>query len=73
MIKDHDMDASVQLMLFNTEIHPNSWKAFFELANVYNENKDLSLAKTAALRAQQLDPENSEINSLLKKIKEVDK
>lgn len=72
MIKDYDMNASVQLLLFNTEMHPNSWKAFYELANVHHENGDLPLAKKAALNAQQLDPENSDVISLLDKINETE-
>jgi hypothetical protein len=73
MIKDHDMDASIQILKFNTEMHPDSWEALFELSKVYDENGDLLLAKTTALKAQQLDPENNEINKLLAKINEEDK
>jgi hypothetical protein len=73
MIIDHDLNASVQLLKFNTEMHPNSSEALLELSQVYNENGDLLLAKKTALKAKQIDPENNEINSLLDKIKEVDK
>jgi hypothetical protein len=72
MIKDHDMNASIQLLKFNTEMHPDSWEALFELSKVYNENGDLLLAKTTALKAQQLNPDNTEINSLLNEINEVE-
>jgi Flp pilus assembly protein TadD len=67
------MNASIQLLKFNTEMHPDSWEALFELSKVYDENGDLLLAKTTALKAQQLDPENNEINKLLAKINEEDK
>jgi len=73
LFKDPNTDASIQLLLINEKMHPNSWQILLELGSTYKMNGDLSLAKETVLKAQQLNPENSEIISLLKEINEVGK
>jgi tetratricopeptide (TPR) repeat protein len=73
LFRDPDMNASIQLLLFNTTMHPNSWQAFYELAYNYKENGDFSLAKETVLKAQELNPGNAEIISLLNGINEAKK
>ncbi len=73
MYRDSDLNVSVQLLMFNMEMHPDSWKPLYELAYGYKVNGDLTLAKETALKAQQLDPENSEINHLLEEINKAEK
>jgi hypothetical protein len=73
MYRDSDLNVSVQLLMFNMEMHPDSWKPLYELAYGYKVNGDLTLAKETALKAQQLDPENSEITHLLEEINKAEK
>lgn len=73
LFRGPDINASIQLLLFNTKMHPNSWQASYELAFNYKENGDLSLAKTTVLKAQELNPENTEINNLMNEIDKVEK
>lgn len=73
MFRDSDMNATVQLLLFNNEMHPDSWQPLYELAYAYKVNGNLALAKEKVLEAQQLNPENSEIFNLLVEINEVEK
>ena len=71
MFRDSYADESIQLLLFNTKNHPNSWQAHFELGNTYKIQGDLSLAKKSLLKAQPLNPENTEIIKLLNEINEL--
>jgi hypothetical protein len=73
MYRDSDLNVSVQLLMFNMEMHPDSWKPLYELAYAYKVNGDLTLAKETVLKAQQLDPENSEITHLLEEINKAEK
>jgi len=73
MYRDSDLNVSVQLLMFNMEMHPDSWKPLYELAYGYKVNGDLTLAKETVLKAQQLDPENSEITHLLEEINKAEK
>ncbi|PLX03626.1 MAG: hypothetical protein C0595_06390 [Marinilabiliales bacterium] len=73
MYRDSDMDAAVQLLLFNIEMHPDSWKPLYELAFTYKVNGYPSLAKETVLKAKQLNPENQEIIRLLNEINEAQK
>jgi len=51
-------------------MHPNSWQAYYELGFTYKLNGDLPLAKETLMKAQELNPENTEIVSLLDEISE---
>lgn len=73
MYRDSDMDAAVQLLLFNMEMHPDSWQPLYDLAFAYKVNGHLTLAKKTVLKAQQLNPENEEIIRLLNEINEAQK
>jgi dienelactone hydrolase len=70
---DGNIEATIQLLLFNVNMHPNSGVAHFELAKVYKRKGDLSLSKVSLLIAQELDPENTEIIKLLNEIEEPEK
>jgi len=65
LFRDPYPDSAIQLLLFNLKMHPNSWQTFFELGLTYKLNGELSLAKNALEKAQQLNPENTEINKVL--------
>ena len=73
MFRDSDMNASVQLLLFNMEMHPDSWQSLYELAYAYKVNGYHSLAKETVIKAQQMNPENEEIIRLLNEINEAQK
>jgi len=70
MFIDRYIETSIALLTFNTEMHPDSWKAHYELGFAYKEKGEMSLSKEALLKAQQLNPENSEIRKLLTDISE---
>ena len=68
MFRDSYKDEAIQLLLFNTKMHPNSWQAHFELGFTYKLHDELTLAKESLLKAQNLDPDNSSINELINEI-----
>ena len=68
LFKDPNVNASIQLLLFNNKMHPESWQTLLELSSAYKMNGDLSIAKETVLKAQQLNPENGGIISLLNEI-----
>jgi len=72
MFRDADTDEAIQLLLFNKKMHTDSWQTQFELGFTYKLKGDLSLAKEYILKAQELNPENSEIISLLNEINEAE-
>ncbi len=71
MFIDRYIETAIPLLKFNTEMHPDSWQAQYELGFAYKENEELSLSKEALLKAQQLNPDNSEITELLNEISEL--
>lgn len=73
LFRDPDIDAAMQLLLFNVERHPNSWQAQFELGFTYKLKEELILAKEHLLKARELNPENPEIIKLLNEIDGQDK
>jgi len=68
MLQDNYVDISILLLQFNIEKHPNSWQPYYFLAQVYKNNEEPSLAKSALLKAQEFNPENTEISDLLNEI-----
>lgn len=73
MFRDPNIEASIQLLLFNAKMHPNSWQAHFELGYTYKVKEDISLSKKTLLKAQELNPDNIEIIKLLKEINEIER
>lgn len=71
MFRDSYKDEAIQLLLFNTKMHPNSWQAHFELGFTYKLHDELTLAKESLLKAQNLDPDNSNINELINEINKI--
>jgi len=68
MFIDRYIETSIALLAFNTEMHPESWKAHFELGFAYKEKGELILSKETLLKAQLLNPDNSEITKLLDEV-----
>ena len=73
MFRDGNIELCLQLLLFNVQRHPNSWKAHYELANTYKITGDLILSKKALSTALNLNPKNPEINKLLDEINTFEK
>ena len=73
MYRDSYNDEAIQLLLFNTNNHPNSWQTHFELGFTYKLNNEFTLAKESLLKAQQLNAENTEIIKLLNELNELEK
>ena len=68
MLRDSNVELAIELLLFNVEMHPNSWQAHFELGYTYKIKGDLSLSRKALIEAQNLDPDNSNITELINEI-----
>ena len=68
LIRDSNKDAAIELLLFNTQMHPNSWQAYYELGFTYKLNDNYTMARKNLLKAQELNSENSEIAKLLNDI-----
>ena len=73
LLKDHNIDASIQMLLWNQKMHPDSWQTMLELGSAYKAKGDLARARETALKAKQINPENSEIMALLNEINEAEK
>lgn len=69
---DSKIEKSIQLLLFNEKMHPDSWQNLFQLGQTYKVDGDMVLAKETVLKAQKLNPDNSEIIDFLNKIDESD-
>jgi tetratricopeptide (TPR) repeat protein len=62
---DHHIDHSIQLYLYNLENHPDSWETLYNLGVAYKEKGEPLLSRSALLKAQELNPQNSDITDLL--------
>lgn len=68
MILDYDLSASEKLFLFNQEEYPGSWHVYFDLAYFYKLKEDTDLAKKTLLKAQEIEPNNKDVISLLEEL-----
>jgi tetratricopeptide (TPR) repeat protein len=65
MLGDKHTDYSILLCSYNVANHPNSWQAYFDLANAHMRKGELGESRNALLKAQELNPENTDISKLL--------
>lgn len=65
MLIDKHIDFTLQLYLFNVENHTDSWQAYYSLGYAHKVKGDITESKNALLKAQELNPENSDIAALL--------
>lgn len=65
MLQDNHIDIAIELFQFNIENHPDSWQAYYLLGFACKNNDRPVLAKSALLKAQELNPGNAEITNLL--------
>ena len=72
MLIDKYPDLAIFLAKYNVEKHPDAWKAHYNLAYMYKQKGEIVLARNTLLKAQALNPDNTEIADLLNEIKEID-
>jgi Flp pilus assembly protein TadD len=63
---------SIWLYLKNAEYHPDSWQAHYDLGYIYSSKGETILAKNALLKAKELNPENTDIATLLNEVNNVE-
>jgi len=72
MFIDTNIDLTIWLYLNNVENHPDSWQAHYDLAYVYKENGEPLLAKKELLKAEKLNPGNTDIIKLLNEVNQLE-
>jgi tetratricopeptide (TPR) repeat protein len=70
MFIDGYIEKSIQLLLYNVAHHPDSWQAHYNLGYAYKEKGELQLSSNELNRAHELNPENSDIVTLLHEVNE---
>jgi tetratricopeptide (TPR) repeat protein len=61
-------DQSIWLYQESLKYEPDSWQTYYDMAITYKNHGDITLAKDAVIKAQEMNPENDEIKNLLNKI-----
>ncbi|RKE04662.1 tetratricopeptide repeat protein [Marinifilum flexuosum] len=61
-------DIAIKIFTANTEIHPASWEAFYNLARAYKESKQINAAKSEITKARNINNENEDIQKLYDEI-----
>jgi tetratricopeptide (TPR) repeat protein len=64
----NNKEQSIWLYQESLKYEPDSWKTYYDMAITYKNHGDITLAKNALMKAQEMNPENSEIENLLNKI-----
>lgn len=68
MFLGNDNDIAIKIFTANTEIHPDSWEAFYNLASSYKESNQIDAAKGAIAKARDINKDNEDIQVLYKEI-----
>jgi len=63
-----DNQTAIKIFILNTEINPNSWESYYNLAYLYKENNEIFQAKEAIKKAIDLNNTNSDIKTLYDEI-----
>ena len=58
----------MKLFLFNQEEYPDSWHVYFDLAFLYKLRGDIDLARIALVKAQEIEPDNKDVDGFLKEL-----
>lgn len=72
MLMDAHIDHATWLSSSNVEMHPDSWKAHYNLGYVFKVKGEKVLAKKELLRAAELNPDESDIAILLKELNQLE-
>ncbi len=68
MFIGYDDDMAAKIFIANTEIHPDSWESFYNLAYSYKVSNHIDSAKVAIAKARDINNDNKDIQSLYDEI-----
>lgn len=63
-----DDQIASKIFLTNSEIHPNSWESYYNLAYLYKERNEINSAIAAIKRAKDINKDNNDIQDLYDEI-----
>jgi hypothetical protein len=72
MFIDKKTDLAIWLYINNAKNHPDSWQAHYDLGYAYKEKGETLLSKNALLKAEELNPGNSDISDLLREVSQME-
>lgn len=72
MFLGNENDIAIKIFTANTEIHPDSWESFYNLASAYKENNQIDAAKGAIAKARDINNDNEDIQKLYNEIMKID-
>jgi hypothetical protein len=72
MFLGYNNDIAKKIFLTNTEIHPDSWESFYNLAFLYRKDNQANAAKEAIIRSKNLNKDNTDIQTLYDEIMKMD-
>jgi len=65
-----NQDNAIWLYQTSLKYRPDSWETHLVLACIYKENGEIPLAKNKLLKAEELDPGNTNVKDLLNELTE---
>jgi tetratricopeptide (TPR) repeat protein len=68
MFTGNENDIAIKIFSANTEINPDSWEGFYNLAIAYKENNQKDAAKDAIVKARNINNDNEDIQNLYDEI-----
>jgi len=68
MFLGNENDIAIKIFTANTEIHPDSWEGFYNLASAYKESNQIDAAKGAIAKARDINNDNEDIQKLYDEI-----
>ena len=68
MFLGNENDIAIKIFTVNTEIHPDSWEGFYNLASAYKESNQIDAAKGAIAKARDINNDNEDIQKLYDEI-----
>jgi dienelactone hydrolase len=68
MFLGNENEIAIKIFKANTEIHPDSWEAFYNLTLAYKESNQKEAAKSAIVKAMDIKKENEDIQKLYDEI-----
>jgi len=64
MFLGNENDIAIKIFTANTEIHPDSWEGFYNLASAYKESNQIDAAKGAIAKARDINNDDEDIQKL---------
>lgn len=72
MFLGNDNDIAIKIFKANSEINPNAWESFYNLALAYKESKQKDEAIVAILEAENISNNNDDIKNLYDEITKIE-